>query len=173
MSKKTMLQAILEETDRMDDAWPSACGEYAVYDSRAGMDGAIVMLAYLPCGKRPYSYAAALGAIPMQIDKLSNPDGHVTRSQWLEACYKKVERGNDDWAASQAEKYPAYWRKLPSHWRYIDTYRINELFPVEDDSGAILHARKKLILAGVRTGGKSLDKDLGEAVSTLECKLNN
>lgn len=73
-----------------------------------------------------------------------------------------------DPAYEQANKYPAYWRTLPEHWQYIDTYRVNELFPVEDKSGRLLHARKKLLVPGVRTGGKSMMKDVLEAISTLQ-----
>jgi len=91
------LQAILDETSRMDEPWPACCGEYAVYDAQAGLSGAIVMLSYLPCGARPYSDSGALGAIPMPIDKLSDPYGHVTRSQWLEACFKRGKLGMPAW----------------------------------------------------------------------------
>lgn len=67
-----------------------------------------------------------------------------------------------------AERFPKYWKKLPPNWQAIDTYRVNKLFPVVgDDSGMILHARKKLLVPGVRTGGKTLTTDIAEAHATL------
>lgn len=66
-----------------------------------------------------------------------------------------------------AEKYPKYYRPLPANWTHVDTYRINALFTVEDTSGMLLHARKKLLVPGTRTGGKSMRDDIKEARDTL------
>ena len=41
------------------------------------------------------------------------------------------------------------------------------MFPVDDPTGCILHARKKLLIPGVRSGGKSMLKDVIEARDTL------
>lgn len=79
-----------------------------------------------------------------------------------------VNPEKDAYGKAMAKKYPAYWRTLNPDWLAIDTYRINEMFPVNDDSGRILHARKKLLVPGVRTGGKSMRKDIAEAVATLQ-----
>lgn len=67
----------------------------------------------------------------------------------------------------RAAQWPAYWKFIPAGWSAIDTYRIGALFPVEDPSGRIIHARKKLLVPGVRTGGKSMFKDIKEARDTL------
>lgn len=73
-----------------------------------------------------------------------------------------------------AKRFPKYWKPLPAHWQAIDTYRINELFPVTGDhSGRILHSRKKLLVPGVRTGGKSLNIDITEAHATLGAWLGD
>lgn len=66
-----------------------------------------------------------------------------------------------------AAKYPAYWKPLPKGWLAIDTYRVNQLFQVDDPSGRVIHARKKLLVCGTRTGGKSMVKDIQEAYDTL------
>lgn len=79
-----------------------------------------------------------------------------------------VNPEKDAYGRVMAEKYPAYWRTLDPNWIAVDTYRINEMFPVDDASGRILHARKKLLVPGVRTGGKSMRKDIAEAVATLK-----
>lgn len=72
----------------------------------------------------------------------------------------------DDTEAEQlAKDFPAYWKPLPDHWRAIDTYRVDDLFPLP--SSRLYHARKKLLVPGCRTGGKSVYNDLKEAHRTL------
>lgn len=66
-----------------------------------------------------------------------------------------------------AKKYPKYHKAIPEGTKTVDTYMINRLFPVNDDTGAILHARKKLLIPGSRTGGKSMYDDIKEARDTL------
>lgn len=67
---------------------------------------------------------------------------------------------------TNAQKYPKYFRDV-KELDSVDTYEINRLFPVKDDSGAIYHARKKLLIPGSRTGGKSMYEDIREARDTL------
>lgn len=74
---------------------------------------------------------------------------------------------NDDEAEQMARDFPAYWKKLPEHWTAIDTYRVNRLFPVDDPSGQLIHSRKKLLVPGCRTGGKTVYQDIKEAHRTL------
>lgn len=70
---------------------------------------------------------------------------------------------------SLAKKYPKYYKALPPGVKpdEIDTYVINQMFPVDDPTGTIIHARKKLLIPGVRSGGKSTLKDVIEARDTL------
>lgn len=68
---------------------------------------------------------------------------------------------------SLAVLYPKYYKAVPKDWDSMDTYAVNILFPVDDPSGCILHARKKLLVPGVRSGGKSMRKDITEARDTL------
>lgn len=70
---------------------------------------------------------------------------------------------------SLAKKYPKYYKALPPGVKpdEIDTYVINAMFPVDDPTGTIIHARKKLLIPGVRSGGKSMLKDVIEARDTL------
>ena len=63
------------------------------------------------------------------------------------------------------DAYPAYWRPLPANWNAVDTYRIDSLYPLNDSR--LTHARKKLLVPGVRTGGKSFRKDVKEAYETI------
>lgn len=64
------------------------------------------------------------------------------------------------------EKYSAYFKDV-SRLDFIDVYQVHNLFNVDDPSGAIQHASKKLLLSGVRTGGKSKADDIREARDTL------
>jgi hypothetical protein len=66
-----------------------------------------------------------------------------------------------------ADKYPKYYRRVPEGVTVIDTYALNQMFPVEDPTGCILHARKKLLIPGARTGGKGAYDDIKEARDTL------
>lgn len=72
---------------------------------------------------------------------------------------------NDDEAFRMSLDFPAYWRRLPGHWVAVDTYRVDDLFPLP--SSRLFHARKKLLVPGIRTGGKSLYADIKEAHRTL------
>jgi hypothetical protein len=64
------------------------------------------------------------------------------------------------------EKYGAYQKDV-RHLDTIDVYETHRLFNVEDPSGCIQHASKKLLLSGVRTGGKTKLQDIEEARDTL------
>lgn len=65
-----------------------------------------------------------------------------------------------------ADKYPQYFRPIFGI-THLDVYGVHKLFNVQDPSGCIQHASKKLLLSGVRTGGKSAYKDIKEARDTL------
>lgn len=66
-----------------------------------------------------------------------------------------------------SDLYPKYYRAIPPGVDSLDVYAICQMFPVDDPSGAINHARKKLLIPGSRTGGKSMRKDITEARDTL------
>lgn len=74
--------------------------------------------------------------------------------------------GEND-GSSLADLYPKYHKRLPRHWATIDVYGVHHLFAVQDPSGMLQHASKKLLLSGVRTGGKSQFDDVREARDTL------
>lgn len=67
---------------------------------------------------------------------------------------------------SLAEKYPQYYKAIGDQTE-IDVYAVHFMFDIKDSSGCIQHASKKLLLSGVRTGGKSVYKDIKEARDTL------
>lgn len=57
--------------------------------------------------------------------------------------------------------------KSVEHLMEVDVYAVHHLFGINDPFGAIQHASKKLLLSGVRTGGKSVYDDIREARDTL------
>ncbi len=65
-----------------------------------------------------------------------------------------------------SQKYPKYYKDV-GDYSEVDVYAIHHLFNIQDNSGCIQHASKKLLLSGVRTGGKSMFKDISEARDTL------
>ncbi len=74
-----------------------------------------------------------------------------------------------DPAIEQAIQFPEYFKQIPKNWEFADIYRIDELFPIHlPGASRLYHARKKLMIPGVRTGGKSAYKDIQEAVATLQ-----
>lgn len=99
-------------------------------------------------------------------NKLSNL-GQTHLSEPLFALISKLPDATpaDAEAEQLAKDFPAYWKPLPEHWRAIDTYRVDDLFPLP--SSRLYHARKKLLVPGCRTGGKSVYHDLKEAHRTL------
>jgi hypothetical protein len=68
--------------------------------------------------------------------------------------------------SSLSSKYPKYYKPV-GDLTEVDVYAVHKLFNIQDPSGAIQHASKKLLLAGVRTGSKSMYKDIKEARDTL------
>ena len=65
-------------------------------------------------------------------------------------------------------KHNHYFRNV-SHLKEIDIYRVLSLFNVTDP--ALAHAIKKLVVPGMRGGGKTTRKDIEEARDTLVRKL--
>lgn len=68
---------------------------------------------------------------------------------------------------SNVFKYPKYFKSIPKGMTEIDVYAVHNLFSIQDPSGAIQHASKKLLLSGVRTGNKSQYQDIKEARDAL------
>lgn len=67
---------------------------------------------------------------------------------------------------SMSQRYPKYYKDV-TDLKEVDVYMVHQLFGLEDPSGALQHASKKILLPGVRTGGKSRYDDIREARDTL------
>jgi len=91
-------------------------------------------------------------------------------SEFCDQCIQKFSLKIPARTPSQeqtlASKYPQYYKSV-ADVDEIDVYAVHQLFDIQDPSGAIQHASKKLLLSGVRTGGKSKFKDIKEARDTL------
>lgn len=79
---------------------------------------------------------------------------------------KEEEKVTPHEPSTMAQKYPKYYKPV-GKLTEIDVYAVHHLFNIQDPSGAIQHASKKLLLSGVRTGGKSKYDDIREARDTL------
>lgn len=69
-------------------------------------------------------------------------------------------------APTLSQRYPKYFRAV-DHLDAVDVYAVHQLFGIDDPSGALQHASKKLLLSGSRTGGKTKLQDIREARDTL------
>lgn len=67
---------------------------------------------------------------------------------------------------SLSEQYPEYFKDF-SEVDEADVYLVHHIFNIQDPSGCLHHSSKKILLSGVRTGGKSKFKDIKEARDTL------
>lgn len=110
-------------------------------------------------GKDHQSTPAQLNQLIQEARIAMSDDGRMFVSGGVSVA------AEEDPMADEAKRFPAYWRKLPDNWEFIDYYRIAELFPRNDTR--LDHALKKLLVCGVRTGGKSVRKDVAEAYATL------
>lgn len=81
-------------------------------------------------------------------------------------CLAQHQEIQPEASTSLATKYPKYYKSV-EHLAEVDVYAIHLLFDIQDPSGALQHASKKLLLSGVRTGGKSKYHDIKEARDTL------
>ena len=101
------------------------------------------------------SYCIALGCVnPVTHDQrfCSSCAGTLVRSKLVEPSLPQL--------------YPKYYKNVDGLTE-VDVYAVHQLFNIQDPSGAIQHASKKLLLSGVRTGGKSKRDDIREARDTL------
>jgi hypothetical protein len=68
------------------------------------------------------------------------------------------------WLGETSPKHGHYYKDV-SKLQHVDVYRVLSLFAVTDP--CLQHAVKKLLVAGGRGAGKSIDKDVQEAIDTL------
>ena len=127
------------------------------------------------------------GKVSFNFQSKPHYDWEYTRSDWAAARYAVkaeaepwldqrmdliVRNGNDgdhyqeveQKPQTMADHYPAYYKDV-RHLDSVDVYRVHRLFGVTDNE--IHHASKKLLLCGVRTGGKPARKEVEEARDTL------
>ena len=112
---------------------------------------------------------------PASINARANPDNCYSQTQWqaardeLENPFSSPDE-DEAWQAIDAksleERYPQYYKSV-RHLEFVDVYRVHTLFAIEDCSGCLQHASKKLLLSGSRTGGKTKRQDIEEARDTL------
>lgn len=100
-----------------------------------------------------------------QTDFCDECNHHINRINAAEP-EEVPEEARQPEPSTMAQKYPKYYKPV-GNLTEVDVYAVHKLFDIQDPSGAIQHASKKLLLSGVRTGGKSPFKDIQEARDTL------
>jgi hypothetical protein len=107
--------------------------------------------------------------ITVHLSSFTTPE---EEEEWI-AAEKRMEaigqNGNDGdhyEPKHLSELYPQYYKDV-RHLDSVDVYQVHDLFAIEDNSGCLQHASKKLLLSGVRTGGKTKRQDIAEARDTL------
>jgi|TARA_R110000850_G_scaffold123543_2_gene241500 hypothetical protein len=73
---------------------------------------------------------------------------------------------DEDQEEETAKKYDVYFKDF-SGCDEADVYQVHHNFNLVDPSGCKHHASKKILLSGVRTGGKGEYKDMEEARDTI------
>jgi hypothetical protein len=72
----------------------------------------------------------------------------------------------EDKAPSEAKAKNPHYYKPVAQLSHVDVYRVLALFNVTDP--CIQHAVKKLLVPGARSGGKTREQDINEAILTLQ-----
>ncbi len=105
---------------------------------------------------------ATHGYEPWQVDRISK-----TLKEMMLDSVRADDLGIEKrQLAGEPKRYKVYFKDVAS-LEEIDVYQVHTLFDIQDPSGCIHHASKKLLLSGVRTGGKDKRKDIEEARDTL------
>lgn len=95
-----------------------------------------------------------------------NPIASQNTNDRCDPCSLLILTLPPDVKVSLSAKYPKYFKDVHL-LDEVDVYQVHDLFQIQDCSGAIQHASKKLLLSGVRTGGKTKFQDIQEARDTL------
>jgi hypothetical protein len=81
----------------------------------------------------------------------------------LNGCEEYIDEDQEE---ETAKKYDVYFKDF-SGCDEADVYQVHHNFNLVDPSGCKHHASKKILLSGVRTGGKGEYKDMEEARDTI------
>lgn len=98
--------------------------------------------------------------------RVSDPHSDFCPTCLQERLSDSIEKTVTAVPQSLSDKYPKYYKPV-GDLVDLDVYAVHHLFNIQDPSGCIQHASKKLLLSGVRTGGKSTYHDIEEARDTL------
>jgi hypothetical protein len=115
---------------------------------------------------RQRTWAAVLNEMDSPFTSPEEDEAWAEREAHINAIARNGEPAEHCEPPPVREKYGAYQKDV-RHLDTIDVYETHRLFNVEDTSGCIQHASKKLLLSGVRTGGKTKLQDIEEARDTL------
>lgn len=100
------------------------------------------------------------GGLGMQVKRVKLPTKEVQHAKPEKINAERVVVPNHI-------KYPQYFKDVRG-MQYMDVYAVHKVFALEDSSGALQHASKKILLSGVRTGNKTVMQDIVEARDALD-----
>lgn len=104
---------------------------------------------------------------------------HDGKQEWINPgavpCYDGMHKRphpiyDHNRMVKMSDRYPAYFKDVSS-LDEVDVYAVHDIFGIDDPSGCIQHASKKLLLCAKRTGGKDVATEIKEARDTLTRKL--
>lgn len=98
--------------------------------------------------------------------KFRDAHGAEIMAQPVNVTYRYTAPVAPTLSLTLAQRYPKYYKPV-GELTEVDVYAVHQLFSLDDVSGCIHHASKKLLLSGVRTGGKTKQQDIREARDTL------
>ena len=108
-------------------------------------------------------HEAALRSLKSNINK-PEPKEEVPKSPSRDRPHSGITLSAIHDRSANQPMYPKYFKSVVND-THIDVYRVHQLFNLNNEM--LCHASKKLLLAGERTGEKSLRKDVIEARDTL------
>lgn len=128
--------------------------------------------------EREHIFNAELASIEIFIDLPTEAELEQAASDVLNDSNNLLDKSgakkviNDIMAGQNPKKSKhSHYFKDVSDLDEVDVYRVCDLFEVNDNSGAIQHALKKLLCSGQR-GAKGYRKDLEEARDSIQRKLD-
>lgn len=102
-----------------------------------------------------------------EVVRSLSPEAQAAWDKHYPAPEGKIIAQRRDEDIPMSVRYPKYYKPIPEGMKDIDIYGVCKIFEVVDTTGCLHHTIKKLLLPGVRTGGKSRYDDIKEARDTL------
>lgn len=91
---------------------------------------------------------------------------HICTQKRIDLASDKAKEHAEALTQSLSEKYPKHYKPI-GDLTDVDVYAVHYLFNIQDPSGCLQHASRKLLLSGVNTNGKTVHHNIEEARDIL------